>query len=328
MLPLVLFARRNGQRTSHINSRCNRGSIAIIAALSFIPMTLIFAVVIDAGRSWVVRERLQNGVEAGAVAAAQRWMTTGSSCRSDALDLVAANGAVPINMTCSSTGTNRRGLVRVSADEDIEPIFSGLLGRSSVVLSASTGVRIGTSSSVIGLRPISLCADNQAVRNWIDSGMPAGVTVKILFQSPGVLCGGNVSGNWTVLDFNAGSSSNSETQDWVTNGYGERVSVGDIVYGTPGAPSSSIRFNETIGTSIVFPMFVNPLGVGSNARYTIAGFARAKVLAVQVTGASAQRGFTLQFEKGSLSGSTSDGLTDFGLTSWSVCSFDSTGDCS
>ena len=69
MLPLVSSARRNGQRTSQDSSR-SRGSIAIIAALSFIPMTLIFAVVIDAGRSWVVKERLQNGVEAGAVAAA------------------------------------------------------------------------------------------------------------------------------------------------------------------------------------------------------------------------------------------------------------------
>lgn len=327
MLPLVSSARRNGQRTSQDSSR-SRGSIAIIAALSFIPMTLIFAVVIDAGRSWVVKERLQNGVEAGAVAAAQRWMTTGSSCRPDALDLVAANGAVPINVACASTGTNRNGLVRVSADEDIEPIFSGLLGRNSVVLSASTGVRIGTSSSVIGVRPISLCADNQAVRSWIDSGMPPGVTVQVPFLSPTTLCGGDVSGNWTVLDFNGGSSSNNETQEWIADGYNEPVSVGDIVYGTPGAPATSLKFDVILGESIVFPMFTTPISQGSNARYTIVGFAKAKVVSVRLTGPTSQRGLTLQFEQGSLSGSTGDGLTDFGLTSWSVCSFDSTGDCS
>jgi hypothetical protein len=255
-------------------------------------------------------------------------MTTGSSCRSDALDLVSANGAVPINMTCTSTGTNRRGLVRVAADEDIEPIFSGLLGRSSVVLSASTGVQVGTSSSVIGVRPISLCADNQAVRNWIDSGMPVGVTVQVPFLSPTTLCGGDVSGNWTVLDFNGGSSSNSETQGWIADGYNEPVSVGDIVYGTPGAPATSLKFDVIVGKSIIFPMFTTPISQGSNARYKIVGFAMAKVISVRLTGPTTQRGLTLQFEQGSLAGSTGDGLTDFGLTSWSVCSFDSIGDCS
>ena len=328
-MPLqVSFARHKDRRSSDTNSS-NRGSIAIIAALSFIPMTLILAVVIDAGRSWVVRERLQNGIEAGAVAAAQRWMTAGTSCRPDALGLVSANGAVPINMTCTSTGTNRRGLVSVSAEEDVEPIFSGLLGRSSVTINSSTTVRIGTSSSVSGLRPIALCADNPDIRSWIASGMRPGTTVKVLFNAPSVTCGGNVSGNWGVLDFNGGSSSNNETKEWVEDGYDELVSVGDIVYGTSGVPSTSIRLDMTIGQSIMFPIFSNPIGGGSNARYTIVGFARAKVIAVQLTGANAQRGISLQFEQGSMSGSTGgSSSTDFGLTSWSVCSFDSTGDCS
>ena len=328
MLRLVSFARRDGKRIPEKKSQ-NRGSIAIIAALSFVPMSLIFAVVIDAGRSWVVQTRLQNGIEAGAVAAAQTWMTGGTSCQTSSLGIVSANGAVPVNLACTSSGSNRAGVVRVSADEDIEPIFSTLLGRNLVRVTASTSVRIGTSSSVMGLRPISLCAENTNVRNWIDSGMPTGVTVKVLFQSPGVLCGGNVSGNWTVLDFNGGSSSNNETEQWVVDGYNEIISVGDVLYGTPGAPSSSIRFDSTIGKSILFPMFRNPIGTGSNAQYTIVGFAKAKVLGVQLTGSSAQRGFTLQFERGSLSGSTgSFGSDDFGLTSWSVCSFESIGDCS
>ena len=328
MLHRVLSARREVFRTKKRKEQ-NRGSIAIIAAISFIPISIMFAVVMDAGRSWVMQERLQNGVEAGAVAVAQTWMTEGSVCRTSALQMVSANGADPNDVSCSSSGTNRRGLVRVVANEDVEPIFSSVLGRTRVSLGASTAVRIGTSSSVTGLRPISLCADNPNIRSWMDSGMPDGVTVKVLFQSPGVLCGGNVSGNWTVLDFNGGSSSNSETQTWVREGYPHPITVGDIVYGTPGAPSTSIRFDSVIGSSIMLPMFKYPTGNGSNARYTIVGFAKAKVISVQMTGSSAQRGFTLQFKTGSLSGSTGDaGSIDFGMTSWRVCSFDSVGDCS
>ena len=320
---------RHEESSQHDGFKNNRGSIAIIAALSFIPLSIMFAVVIDAGRSWVVQERLQNGVEAAAVAAAQTWMKGGSSCQNSALGYVSANGANPQDVTCTSTGTNRQGLVQVAAIENLRPIFSTLLGRNQVDLNSRTAVRIGTSSSVTGLRPISLCADNSSIGNWIASGMPSGVTVKVLFQSPGVLCGGNVSGNWTVLDFNGGSSSNSETQRWVTGGYPDVISVGDVVYGTPGAPSSSIRFDTVIGQSMKFPMFKNPVGNGSNAQYTIVGFAQAKVISVQLSGSNAQRGFTLQFEKGSLSGSTGGpGSTDFGLTSWRVCSFEAVGDCS
>lgn len=316
------------QYASQSHSR-SRGSVAIIAALSFIPLTIMFAVVIDAGRSWVVKERLQNGVEAGAVAAAQMWMEGGTSCHTSALRMVSANGAHPVDFTCSSSGTSRSGRVHVSANEDIKPMFSVLLERAQVQVTSNATIKIGTTSSVIGLRPISLCADNPEVRNWINSGMLSGVTVKVLFQSPGVLCGGNVSGNWTVLDFNGGSSSNSETQKWVTDGYLKPINVGDVLYGTPGSPSTSIRFDDTIGKFIMFPMFKYPVGNGSNARYTIVGFAKAKVISVQLTGASGQRGFTLQFKTGSLSGNSGEaGTVDFGLTSWSVCSLESIGDCS
>ena len=328
MLHQVSFAHRKVCRDQWKESS-NRGSIAIIAALSFIPMSLILAVVVDAGRSWVVRERLQNGVEAGAVGAAQTWMESGATCNSTSLQIVTADGALPINVVCSSSGTNRNGTVSVSAEEDVVPIFSTLLSRNRVRISASTRVRIGTTSSTSRLRPISLCRENTAVKNWINSGMPAGVTVSVPFLSPTTLCGGDVSGNWTVLDFNGGSSSNSETQDWIANGYDQLISVGDIVYGSPGVPSTSLKFDDIIGKSIIFPMFTTPINLGSNAKYTIVGFAQAKVISVQLTGPTTNRGMTLQFEQGRLSGSTGTGsAADFGLTSWSVCSFESIGDCS
>ena len=328
MPPQVSFAHHDGWRTTKKGLR-NRGSIAILAALSFIPMSLILAVVVDAGRSWVVRERLQNGVESGAVAAAQTWMTSGANCSSSALQLISADGALPGNVVCSSTGTNRNGVVSIAADEDVTPIFSQLLGRNRVRISASTRVRIGSTRSASRLRPISLCADNVAVKNWIDSGMPVGVTVSVPFLSPTTFCGGDVSGNWTVLDFDGGSSSNTETEEWIANGYEQLITVGDIVYGSPGVPSTALRFDVIVGQSIIFPLFTNPINLGSNAKYTIVGFARAKVISAQLTGPTTGRGMTLQFEQGRLAGSTGIGSSaDFGLTSWSVCSFESIGDCS
>ena len=328
MLLQVLFAPRNSRR-SEKNEPRSRGSIAIITALAFLPMSLILAVVVDSGRSWVVRERLQNGVEASAVSVAQTWMVTGTSCESSALQIASADGAAPSNLVCTTTGTNRGGVVSVSADENVKPIFSNLLGRDLVRISTTTKVRIGIASRAGNLRPIALCADNSNLQDWIRSGMKPDVTVRVPFLSPSTLCGGDVSGNWTVLDFNGGSSSNNETQDWISKGYDQLVTVGDVLYGSPGVPATSLKFNVIVGQVITFPIFSTPISQGSNAKYTIVGFARAKIVSAQLSGPQDSRGMTMQFLQGALSGSIGGNTSaDFGLTAWSVCSYESTGDCS
>lgn len=323
----LLSARRS--RTMTNDCRQERGSVAIITAVSFIPIALILAVVIDAGRSWVGLERLQNGVEAAATSAAQTWMKGGSGCEAQSLALASRNGANPVDLQCVTSGTASRGVVQVSAAEDIHPMFSKILGRSTVRVRAKTGVKIGPANEAGGLRPFSLCADNVDIKNWINGGMQANVTVFITFQATNVLCGGNVSGNWSILDYNGGSNSNSETQGWVNSGYNSIVRVGDLISGNPGVPSSSLNLTAMVGQHLIIPMFREPTGTGSTAIYKIVGFAQVYLVSVKVTGASSQRGFTVRFEQGTLSGQVGSGSgTGFGLSAWSVCSFDTYGNCS
>lgn len=308
---------------------CNdAGVIAILVAVAFLPLALTLAIVADAGRVWVAEQRLQNGVEASAAASARDWAAGGSSCTTAALALLRADGAAPNSQSCTTTGTRSSGIVRVSASEDVGLMFSALVGRSTSKISASTGVKIGTPSGLSGLWPFGLCADNSDIASWVAAGFPSGHVATITFQQQNLKCGGDVSGNWSILDFNGGSSSNSETQSWIDGGYAGVVSVGDIVNGSPGAPSTSFNMTSVIGKTITMPIYRYPRLKGSNTEHTIVGFARALVVAARFTGGAAQRSLTVSFTRGSSTGSSASFAEgNFGLTVWSICSLDNHGVC-
>ena len=304
------------------------GAIAVIAAVAFLPLCLMLAIVVDSGRVWVGRTRLQNSVEAAAIAAAQTWMTKGQACSSTSLAVISSDGAAPTTVQCTVTGSNSSGVTRVTASEPISLTFASLVGRSSSTVTAAIGVRIGALSSTVGVWPFGLCSQVKAVSDWIASGMTTATSTVIRFQDQTQTCGGSVSGNWGVLDFNGGSSSNAETKDWVANGYSGVVRVGDWIIGSPGAPSSSLDIASIVGKSVIMPMFSSPRLSGSNVEYRIVGFAKARVDAVQFTGGAASRSIRITLQTGTITGSSSSlGGTNFGLVGVGVCSLDSTGSC-
>lgn len=308
--------------------RRDEGAIAVIAAVAFVPLCLMVAIVVDAGRVWVGRARLQNSVEAAAIAAAQTWMTQGQACSSTSLSVISRDGSAPTSVQCNVTGSNTSGVTRVTATEPIGLTFATLVGRSSSTVTASTGVRIGALSSTVGVWPFGLCSLVKAVSDWIASGMTTATSTVIRFEDQNQRCGGTVSGNWGVLDFNGGSSSNAETKDWVDNGYLGVVKVGDWITGSPGAPSGSLDIQSIVGKSVVMPMYSTPRLNGSNVEYHIVGFAKARVDAVQFTGSASSRSIRITLQKGTITGSSSSlGGTNFGLVGVGVCSLDSTGSC-
>ena len=316
---------------SHHLTQRDRGAIAVFAALAFIPITIALAVVADSGRAWVARHSLQNGVEAAAGAAAQTWLTGGTSCASSALALATADGATTSSISCSVTGSRTSGTVKVVATSRVPLVFASLLGRDHATVTASTTARIGPASKAIGVSPMALCAGNPAIASWIASGMTSTVTSTITFETATPVCGGTTPGNWGMLDFNGGSNSTSDFVDWVVNGYPSTLSVGDVVPGDPGAPATSAGISSVVGTSFIIPLFSAPTGTGSGARYPIVGFAQVHLVSAKLTGNSKTRSLTIRFERGITSGSVTQlggGGTNYGVSAWGICSYDSQGQCS
>lgn len=313
-------------RRSYANrdrSTRDRGSIALIVAVAFLPLSMALAVVADGGRVWVEKHELQDSVESSALAVARDYALTGSVCSASALASIGGDAS------CSLEARANGAVVTVDSRRDVPLRFAGLFGRDTAEIDSIAAVRVGPAVSVTGLRPLALCQDNSALRSWMASDKTTSVTHTIEVEATESGCGGSVPGNWAMLDFNGGSNSTNETRDWVANGYADSVSTGTSLTGVPGIPSSSLRLDQLVGRSIVVPVFENPRLEGSNAVYDVVGFVGMRVVEVNLTGGAGGRSVVVVFERGVTSGSSgAGGDPDFGLWAWSVCSFERKGVCS
>jgi Flp pilus assembly protein TadG len=313
--------RRRRSSASHDGS--DRGSIAVIVAAAFVPLTMAMAVVADGGRVWMEKQNLQNEVEASALAAAQSTALGGVSCAPSALALVSSE------VTCSTATSTNGSISTVAASDDVNLYFAQLLGRDSAGIAASASVRIGPATSTTGLRPTAMCVANDSLVDWLASGMTSTATYTIGVDASTDECGTDVAGNWGVLDFDGGANSMSDAQDWIVNGYPGSVSVGEVLDGDPGIPSPALNLDEVTGQSVVLPVFANPRLEGANATYDVVGFVKVRIVEVNLTGSASNRNVKVVFEQGSVRGTPGDVTAEnFGVSSWAVCSFDGRGVCS
>jgi len=305
----------------------DRGSVAIMVAASFLPLSMATAVVADGGRVWVEKQSLQSQVEASALSVAQTWARDSVSCDQGSLNLIemASSGKV----SCSVLPLPNGALAAVSASGDVGLQFAQLFGRSTAQVDASTSVRVGPAGTVSGLRPVAMCAANPGLAQWLSTGKSSSATYVINVSSSNAQCGTTVSGNWAILDFDGGSNSMSDAQNWIANGYQGEISAGQTIDGDPGIPTPALNLDDQVGQTIVLPVFVNPRLEGSNAMYDVVGFVQVRVVAVNLSGSASQRNVKVIFERGAVTGVPGGPSSpDFGLSSWAVCSFDGKGVCS
>ena len=295
----------------------------MIVAAAFVPLTMALAVVADGGRVWMEKQELQNDVEASALAVAQASALGGSSCSASALALVDGSP------TCSVQATPNGSVATVAASESVSLAFAQLFGRDTAGIDASASVRIGPAGSAPGLRPVAMCIASEGLVDWLDSGKTSTTIYTIGIDASSAECGSDVAGNWGVLDFDGGANSMSDAQRWIVNGYDGSVTAGETVDGDPGIPSPALNLDELVGQSVDLPVFENPRLEGSNATYDIAGFVRVRIVEVNLTGSASNRNVKVIFEQGTVTGGPGEVTApDFGLTAWSVCSFDGKGVCS
>lgn len=315
-------------KLSHNNER-DRGSVALIVAFAFVPLSAMFATVADGGLVWWRKQELQNGVEAAAIAAADRHAHGLDACHQTALELVALEGQQPANVDCSVAGSSTTGVVTVTGRADVPLNFARMIGRDSASIQTSAAVRIGAVSSVSGLRPLAMCVGNPALTTWLAGGMTSNSNFRVDINASTAACGGSLPGNWAVIDFDGGPNSMSAAQDWIQSGYPGSVSVGETFDGDPGIPSPALQVDTVVGQSFSVPVFANPRLSGSNSLYDIVGFVRVNLVSATLNGSASQRHLVVRFLQYVTAGAAGpSSQPSFGSTAYSICSFDSQGDCS
>lgn len=309
------------------------GSVVAITALALLPLMMIGAVAVDGGQAYLQRQKVQTAAEATAMAAARTWAQTGTPCAATSMVLVDANAGSNSSPTCTTTGTRSSGITTVRVSRPTETHFAELLGRSAPVMSATASAAIGAPNGLTGLRPLALCINNPAVRTWRDSGFTSTAVIRTYFEGGSVgtganSCGSAVPGNWAVLDYAGGSSSNAVTKDWVLNGYPGSVTVPSQVWGNPGIVSGSIGLETLVGQTMIVPIFDTAINNGSNSLYSLVSFAALTVVSTRLSGNSASRYMDVRFSRVTTTASTlSTTVPNLGAVTWKLCSTDGKGTC-
>ena len=302
----------------------------MLFAVAVLPMLAMTAVVADVGMVHAKRQELQTGVEAAAIASAAKLARGTSACVGyDAVLNANVDSISSLTTSCTTSVSTGHDVVTVDAEATTSLAFSQLIGRSEASITSTASVKVGPARSAIGLRPIAICAEHPALQEWISSGMTSAATYTIFVESDGETCGGDVPGNWSMIDFDGGSNSNSELQDRVVNGYQSEIVVPATHNGDPGIPTPSIDIDVLIGSTITIPVFSDARSTGAGSEYDLDGFVSIEILDAVMTGAASQRHRDVRFATQILGEGLAGGVAvDYGNQSFQICSLEGTGDCS
>ncbi|GAC1414009.1 MAG: hypothetical protein NVSMB57_09560 [Actinomycetota bacterium] len=244
------------------DGRDERGSTAVIVAISLTAIFSAAVLSIDAGSLWRTRRELITNTDAGALAAARLLDAQGAkacdaaakaSAQAEATAIVAANDArtsvtgftvTPTNNNCSALS----GHVRLDATLPAATTFAGALGVGQLNAASTSITQWGPLTGISGLRPIGICDKSPAFAGWTRyvnglepnwghlSGQRLGpngqVINTVMFQQASTGCG-YASGNWDWLDFNGTIPPNgvNELRDTLLNGYPGTITLADAATG-------------------------------------------------------------------------------------------------
>jgi hypothetical protein len=293
---------------------------------------------------WSKRRELITATDAAALGAAQQYAVGVAGCGSTARGLITANSAEATMTACTPSWTARSGSVTVKANRNVDFYLAPVIGKTNGDVDAETTAKWGIPDAVSGLRPFGLCVDaNLAIAAFVRNGvMPVGDLRITYGKSQPTACGGNVPGNWGLVDFDGGSNSNADTQDWVRNGYPGLVEAGTLgspcgaepsacYPGDTGAYSNSLNSEmaslEASGEAFALPVFDSVTGNGSNASLHLVAFLWVKLIDHKTTGAAASRYLTVRVTTGISQGTccvTNPSAIDTGLRVVKICATDAT----
>jgi hypothetical protein len=306
------------------------GAAAIVIAVCVSVLFGAAAIVIDAGDIWQERRQLVTATDAAALAAAQDEANGVNGCALTANAYLQANSDGSTLSSCTASPQAATGEVTIQAEIIVEHALAKVLGRDQTVVNASSTAEYGIPGGIYGLRPFALCSQSPGFMAWQESGHSTTQVFRITYDKDQPdHCGAPAPGNWGLIDFDGGANSNTDTQEWVQNGYPGLVTSPRWYFGDTGAFSNSLPISFIAGETIQLPVFddVNT-DSGSNTQFHLMGFVSVEIIAFDSNGPEASRYLDIRFGTGIASGLCCDnGSTDTGLRVVTLCAVEEHSSC-
>lgn len=198
--------------------KSERGSVVVLVAAGMVMLMGFAAFAIDIGMMTIEKSRLQNAVDAAALAGAQELPDDTSNADSTARDYVNEKNAYGGEIDSIVFSQDDRKIT-IEASKEIPFIFAKVLGISEGNVQVKASAIKGTASGMSGLRPFGIFEDK------IDLDEP-GIVLKVGSH-------GNESGNFGIVGLanvaGGGTTGGNIYEDNIATGCGETYSIGDKI---------------------------------------------------------------------------------------------------
>jgi Flp pilus assembly protein TadG len=268
-----------------MNARNQTGQATVLTLVFLTVLLGMAALVLDVG-SWYRADRdTQSTADSAALAGAQALPDSTADASSLASNYASKNGGGLDGVSFSSSyGTN--DTIKVTIKKPAQGIFTRLFGVSSINVGSKATARTALISSAKYVAPIVV--KNMHPKLLGTAGCPcfdpSNVTTIPLGRNgaPGAF-------DLLNLDGSRGGTSPGILADWMLKGYDGYLDIGQY-YSDPGAKWDSSQMHDAldqrIGTTLLFPVYDDLIGNGSNAQYHVIGWVGFHLLSYEARGSS------------------------------------------
>jgi hypothetical protein len=245
------------------------GQVIVLVILMMTALLVMAGFAIDVGSWYQVQRKQQAVADAAALAAAGDLPASTSQASADANSYATKNGGSVGSLSFSSQ-LRTNDTVTVHAAKAAQAYFLKLIGINTVNIQTKAVARAEVLQAAYGAAPFGVINTQPELAG---PGCPC-------FSVPTTLTLNKIGpGGFDVIniDGSRGGTSPPTLAGWIQNGCGCTVSTRTWVYSDAGAKfnSSNIKnaMNAILGHTVLFPVYDQTQGNGTNLQYHIIGFA-------------------------------------------------------
>jgi hypothetical protein len=247
--------------------RNERGQATALTVIFLLALMGAVAMVLDVG-SWFREQRdSQSTADASALAAAQALPESTGTASALASEYLAKNGGGAAVVSFSSEFVPN-DTVTVTVERDAPGMFARFFGIDSVEVHAKASARSGTLSEARYAAPIAVDIEHPLLKCTPLPCFNEATTLDLQKVGPGAF-------RLLNLDGSKGGTGGKISADWILRGFDGYMPLG--WYGSdPGAAFNDSKFksalNVRVGDELLFPVYDQTKGQGSNFEYHVIGW--------------------------------------------------------
>ena len=247
--------------------RSDAGQAAVVTVVFMTALLGAVALVLDVGSWFRAQRATQSAADAAALAAAQELPEDTGTAGGLVTRYLTSNGGGVGEFNFSSSKL-ANDTVNVKVTRQAPGVFSKLFGIDSVSVHANASARSGSMDSARYAAPIAVDRQHPLLNCKPLPCFKQATTLDLAKTGPGAF-------RLLNLDRSFGGTGGKIDSEWVLRGYAGNADLG--WYGSdPGAAFNDIKFDDAlnirIGDELLFPVYDQVRGGGSNFEYRVIGF--------------------------------------------------------